>query len=201
MCVKYMQHPNKHTCNIRLDKTDELLEKEACNIRVQPLQHMQHPGLNLQHGRKHLQHTSETSETLETYVCNMRFQRNISLLLRRIESRCCVDFTGGCGLGRGAENMAPTSSSRRQHMDLGTRAAGDPRLPPRVQEVGGPWLFGAQERKRGRHSRWAGRGSVMPGQSNEEAVWARGGASGRRSCGRRRGGKGRRPLSRKTVFF
>jgi hypothetical protein len=49
MCVKYMQHPNKHTCNIRLDKTDEILEKEACNIRVQPFQHIQHPGPNLQH--------------------------------------------------------------------------------------------------------------------------------------------------------
>jgi hypothetical protein len=30
---------------------------------------------------KHLQHTSETSEILETYVCNMRFQRNISCCL------------------------------------------------------------------------------------------------------------------------
>jgi hypothetical protein len=32
---------------------------------------------------KHLQHTSKTSETLETYSCNMRFQRNITWLLRR----------------------------------------------------------------------------------------------------------------------
>jgi hypothetical protein len=31
---------------------------------------------------KHLQHTSET---LETYACNMRFQRNITLLLGRME--------------------------------------------------------------------------------------------------------------------
>jgi hypothetical protein len=30
---------------------------------------------------EHLQHTYETFETLETYVCNMPFQRNISLLL------------------------------------------------------------------------------------------------------------------------
>jgi hypothetical protein len=29
---------------------------------------------------KHLQHISEISKTLETYICNMRFQRNISLL-------------------------------------------------------------------------------------------------------------------------
>jgi hypothetical protein len=37
-----------------------------CNIRV-----------------KHLQRTTETSETLETYACNMRFQHNITLLLER----------------------------------------------------------------------------------------------------------------------
>jgi hypothetical protein len=30
---------------------------------------------------KHLQHTSKTYETLEIYVCNMKFQRNIFLLL------------------------------------------------------------------------------------------------------------------------
>jgi hypothetical protein len=30
---------------------------------------------------KHLQYTSETFETIETYSCNMRFQCNISLLL------------------------------------------------------------------------------------------------------------------------
>ena len=43
---------------------------------------------------KHLQHISKTSETLETYFCNMRFQRNISLLLRRMEARRYVEFTG-----------------------------------------------------------------------------------------------------------
>jgi hypothetical protein len=34
---------------------------------------------------KPLQHTSETTETLETYACNMRFQRNVTLLLGRME--------------------------------------------------------------------------------------------------------------------
>jgi hypothetical protein len=43
---------------------------------------------------KHLQHTFQTPETLETYVCNMRFQRNISMLLRRMEARLCVEVTG-----------------------------------------------------------------------------------------------------------
>jgi hypothetical protein len=43
---------------------------------------------------KHLQHTFETPETFETYVCNMRFQRNISLPLRRMEARRRVEVTG-----------------------------------------------------------------------------------------------------------
>jgi hypothetical protein len=34
---------------------------------------MQHPNLLCNIRTKHLQHTSETSKTLETYTCNMRF--------------------------------------------------------------------------------------------------------------------------------
>jgi len=44
---------------------------------------------------KRLQHTSETPEM---YACNMRFQRNISLLLGRMEARRCVEFTGANGM-------------------------------------------------------------------------------------------------------
>jgi hypothetical protein len=42
---------------------------------------------------KHLQHTFETSETLEIYACNMRFQRNNSLLLGRMKDHWRVEFT------------------------------------------------------------------------------------------------------------
>jgi hypothetical protein len=38
---------------------------------------MQHPDLFLQHPSEDLQHISETSKTLETYACNMRFQQNL----------------------------------------------------------------------------------------------------------------------------
>ena len=38
---------------------------------------------------KHLQHPDETSETLETYACNMGFQRNVILLLGRMDARRC----------------------------------------------------------------------------------------------------------------
>jgi hypothetical protein len=32
ICVKHIQHSNKHTCNIRLEKTDETLGIEAYDI-------------------------------------------------------------------------------------------------------------------------------------------------------------------------
>jgi hypothetical protein len=63
-----------------LEKIDEVLGTEVCNTRIQPLQHMQHPDLLLQHLRKTLaKHTSETSKTLETYGCNMRFSAHCHL--------------------------------------------------------------------------------------------------------------------------
>jgi hypothetical protein len=109
-----MQHPNKHTSNIRLEKHRWNIRKtlaiyvynycNICNIRM-----------------KHLQHTSQTSETLETYASNMRFQRNISLLFqngglsaRRIH-RCRVrrssregrDKFGGEGHGGSTRSRWP----------------------------------------------------------------------------------------------
>jgi hypothetical protein len=68
-----MQHHNKHTCNICLENRWNIGNKSLqhtcttiatyatsliyfCNIRM-----------------KHLQRTSQTSETLESYACNMRF--------------------------------------------------------------------------------------------------------------------------------
>jgi len=44
---------------------------------------MQYPDLLLQHPSKTL--ATYISETSETYACNMRFQRNITLLLGRME--------------------------------------------------------------------------------------------------------------------
>jgi hypothetical protein len=55
------------------ENNDKTLGTNICNIRVQPLQHMKHPDLLLQHPSKYLQHTFETSETLGTYACNIRF--------------------------------------------------------------------------------------------------------------------------------
>jgi hypothetical protein len=47
---------------MRLKNTYEILVTDLCNIRVQPLQHIQHPSEAL-----------ATSETLETYAYNMHF--------------------------------------------------------------------------------------------------------------------------------
>jgi hypothetical protein len=41
---------------------------------------MQHTGLLLQH-------PDETTETLETNACNMRFQHNVTMLLGRMDTR------------------------------------------------------------------------------------------------------------------
>ena len=47
-----MQHPDKTYLKHTSENTDETLETDLCNIRVQPLQHMQHLDLLLQHPHK-----------------------------------------------------------------------------------------------------------------------------------------------------
>jgi hypothetical protein len=75
-----LQHLDEHTCNICLIQMKHLELKletyvyshcNICNIRI----------YFCNTDTKRLQHTSKTSETPETYVCNMRFQCNISILL------------------------------------------------------------------------------------------------------------------------
>ena len=56
MCETYAI--DKYAYNIRLEKTNETLGTDAYNIRVQPLQYMEHPDILLQH----------PYETLETYI-------------------------------------------------------------------------------------------------------------------------------------
>ena len=52
---------------------------------------------------KHLQHTSETSKTLKTYACNMRYQHNVTLLLGRIEASRLAELDAGAEIDIGAE--------------------------------------------------------------------------------------------------
>jgi hypothetical protein len=51
------------------EKVDETFGMDACNIRVQQLQHVQHHDLFCNIHMKHLQHTYETSETIKIYSC------------------------------------------------------------------------------------------------------------------------------------
>ena len=118
ICMKHLQHPNKHTLFGKKTPMKHWEQKLAtyvynyysmcnipinfCNIRM-----------------KHLQHTSETSETLETYSCNMRFQRNISLFrnggssARRVH-QCRTRRSGREGHDRfGREGRRGSTRSRR----------------------------------------------------------------------------------------
>jgi hypothetical protein len=106
-----MQHLNKHACNVHVKKQMKYLEQmlatyvyNHCNMCNIPIYFC---NIHI----KHLQRTSETPETLEIYTCNMWFQRNISLLLGRMEARRRVEFTvveldGGAKLAAPVEKTA-----------------------------------------------------------------------------------------------
>ena len=86
-----MQHPNYNASNIRLEQrkhfeqTLKHLNMLHALKHLQHMQHVQHPPIYFCNIHvKQLQHTSKTSETLETYACNIRFHCNISLLRSRI---------------------------------------------------------------------------------------------------------------------
>jgi hypothetical protein len=63
---------------------------------------------------KQLQHTFETSKTFETYACNIRFHRNISLLWSRVTAATAltVAVTFWCGT---AASVAPRRARGTGH--------------------------------------------------------------------------------------
>ena len=82
--IKHLQHmcetyatPDKHTCDMHLKNTDETLVIDLYNIRVQPLQHMQHPDILLQH-------PSKTFATCFWNTWNIRLQHAFSTLFFRM---------------------------------------------------------------------------------------------------------------------
>jgi hypothetical protein len=78
-----MQHPNKCTCNIRLEKTQMKHWKQKLATYVFNYCNIYNIAIYFcNFSMKHLKHTSKTLETLETYACNMGFEHNISLLFR-----------------------------------------------------------------------------------------------------------------------
>ena len=79
-------HPDETLANIRLENEMKHLEHTLetyvyshCNMCNVPIYFC-----NIK--MKHLQHLDKTSETLKTYACNMGFQRNVIVLLGRMEA-------------------------------------------------------------------------------------------------------------------
>jgi hypothetical protein len=67
------------------EKIDKTLGTNNCNISYNHCNICDIPIYFYNIHIKLIQHTSETTETLETYVCNMRFQCNVILLLGQME--------------------------------------------------------------------------------------------------------------------
>jgi hypothetical protein len=121
-----MQLLNKYTYNICLKKIDETLGTNVCNINVQPLQHMQHPDLFLQNPYETLTTYLKKTKTLETYACNTCFQRNVILLLGRMElvlveldvMECSevvgAELVGGTDLGSGRDRWIECNRDERR---------------------------------------------------------------------------------------
>jgi hypothetical protein len=72
---------------------------------------------------KHMQHLDETSKTLETYVCNMRFQRNVTLVVGRMKKLVVVELVGTKVRG-GACNSAVHQRSGEHCATLGEHLLG-----------------------------------------------------------------------------
>jgi hypothetical protein len=64
-----MKHPNKYTCNIRLKKQMKHLEQTLATYVYNHCNMCNIPFYFFNIHMKYLQHTSETSETLEIYAC------------------------------------------------------------------------------------------------------------------------------------
>jgi hypothetical protein len=114
---------------------------------------------------KQLQHTSETSEAIETYSRNLRFQHNISLLLDRMEARRCVVFTGGSGLAALCRRHDGGSGCTLQKGASAARAPGRPR--PRDLERAVARYAWQGRRPTTATQRWP---RAVPGKANGRAL-------------------------------
>jgi hypothetical protein len=155
-----MQHPDKHTC-MRPENIDETLVTNLCNIRVQPLQHMQHPDLLLQHPSentcnipfKHSKHTLVTCAFNKTWQPNGRSmaQRDPSYVVavEKDGSRLMVVRPPAIGRTR-------CPRWRRQHQSGGAASRSEHAVVLRAQQwQGGRLAGGAVEREA-----WRSRGGV-----------------------------------------
>jgi hypothetical protein len=137
MCETYA---NKHTCNIRSKKQMKHSKRMLATYMYNHCNMCNIPIYFCNIYIKYMQHTSKTSETIETYFCNVRFQHNISLLFGKMEARRCLVFTRGSGLaalvGRGQRQWHYIAEGRHQPHEQGgcgrVTWRGQPRAAPRT---------------------------------------------------------------------
>jgi hypothetical protein len=102
ICETYMQHRDKHICNIRMMKhLEQTLARYVyrhCNIC----------NISIYFCNIYIKRLQYTTETIETYAWNTR---NTPLLLRRMEARRRMEFTGG---SRGIATVDQIDSAYRK---------------------------------------------------------------------------------------
>jgi hypothetical protein len=138
---------------------------------------------------KHLQHPDKTFETIKTYACNMGFQRNVILLLGRMEAcrcraqhwrggrRLCMELDGTASHEAHPPRLLP-GASIVEACQLGGGGRGSPDRWRRPQRVGRPRQTGsAVERGHGEHGR-ARAGSMVEAVARDRAARWRWAASG-----------------------
>ena len=152
----FLQHLDDNTCNIRLiemkhlEYTIETYVYSHCNMCNIPIYFC---NISIYFCNIDIKHVQHTYETLETYVCNMLFQRKHLLVASQMEAPRRVEVTGvlACNtkLGGGAQRVgaeaAQARSVRRGRVvgawRAGGRSAGcafSPRicLPPQGTSLG-----------------------------------------------------------------
>ena len=92
ICMKHLKTLETYACNMHVYETSRstfaISRQNTCNIRLEQMKYLEHiietyvysyynmcniPIYFCNIDIQHLQRTSETSEALETYYCNMRF--------------------------------------------------------------------------------------------------------------------------------
>jgi hypothetical protein len=99
-----MQYPDQNACNIRLDRRN-ILNKRLQHASKTLTTYATSPIYFYNNHMKQMQHTAETSETLETYICNMGEAKCLCRLILAV----------GVGAGDAWAPLASSTSGTREH--------------------------------------------------------------------------------------
>ena len=137
--MKHLKTFETYACNMHVYATSRSTfatsRQNTCNIHLEEIKYLEHRLETYVYSHynmcdiliyfcnidiQHLQHSSETFETIETHACNMQFQRNISLMLGRMDPRRRVEFyPGRRGLHAGEFRPGHSELGRRVRDVLG----------------------------------------------------------------------------------